>query len=496
MEISRVEQYSNACRHYLSKLGIGDLRSYGREVGVARPTTKNKEDLIEAIVGILSGKLQPIEVSKQGAPVKNDRVDDRILAQIAKLRLEYFPSGVVMDGPDFDFERAYTEFIKTQPGILRVESEIPASWGVAAENKAVGQMEYRMGEYLLLPLDGSQPQERIWISSALIEKMDFREGDILSCYLYVGKDGKKAMEGNIVNFSFPEGYSYRPHYDACVASVPKERIRVYNDRKYDGIANKFIEWLMPIAKGQRACIVAPPKAGKTRLLTEIADAATHVAQDLQVFALVVEQSSETVTEYQKVLGKEQLFYTAYGDDPQRQVELANFLLNRVKRLAEMGKDSLVIVDSISALAHVFNDTDASMGGKTLSCGLEMKTVRYIKKYFGAGRRLDGAGSVTVLCAVDTDTGNPFDEVICSEVSALANYSLRLNGDMAIRRVYPALDFSGKYVKHTDIVKSEAEEDFHFILRNDVLPKLGEEGLLKLLKGSVSYKEFVQKIEEL
>ncbi len=492
----KMKQFQAACQIYFSSLGIAELRTYGREVGVSRPTAKKKEELIEDIIGILSGTLAPIAISKQGAPVKNDRVDERIPAKIDALKREFFANDVMMDIPKYDFRKEYQKMIEQNTKIIRVANPEEEKRGFVSKIVTRGQVVIFEEKYYVFPLDCASDGRAILIPDGLVQEKDLREGDCISCYTRESPEGDVSVATIVtVNDLWTEKPPLRPNFDECAACRVKERIRFYSE-EYEGTALKFVDWLMPVAKGQRGCVISAPKAGKTRFLLQLAKSASALNPKLEVFTLLVDQSPETVGEYQRLVGKDKLFYSTYDDDAERQVFVADFVLKRAKRKVENGKNVLLIVDSLSALARAFNDTDASSGGKTLSCGLEIKTVRYMKKYFGAARCLENGGSLTILGAVSADTGNPFDDVVCTEFSSRANYEIHLSNAMAIRRIFPAIDFAAAKSKEGELLRTEREEEVDFLLRNEVIPKLGGEGLIKLLNDANSYQEFLTSIENI
>ncbi len=483
-----LQGFEYACKIYLSILGIGDLRNYGREIGVARPTTKRKEDLIEDIIAILTGKMQPIEVSKQGAPVKNDRVDERIPAKIESLKREFFSKT-----PVSEFSTVGVGTGRRSPWTMSVASP---NVNQHAKKSVEGQVTYQNGQYYLMPLNGAISEEKVLLPSEVMQGKDLREGDVLVCNARVYGEMCTVEEVLRVNGLPLKKLSYRGHFDDFTAKTSNERIRVYDGGAHASLTLKFIEWLLPLGKGQRGCVISSPKAGKSRLLLQIAEAANALNPDLEVYVLLVDQSPETVGEFRRKIGEERLLYTTYEDDAEKQVYVCDFLLKRIKRKAEAKKDVLLLVDSLTALARAFNDTDASSGGKTLSCGLEIKTVRYMKKFFGAARALDVGGSITVLGSVCADTGNPFDDVVCAEFASQANYEIHLDNALAMRRVYPAIDMSLSKAKLSEMLKNEREEEFDCYIRNEILPKLGVEGLLRIMNEANSYEDFYNKIESL
>ncbi len=486
-------QFKLRCKTFLMSYDIQRLRSYGRFIGVDSPTKKNKEPLIDEIIAILSFELAPIEISKQGAPVKNKQVDEGILQGIKQIKDDCFKNDIMIDVPNYDFETEYQKMLQTiEP--MRVADPKEEARGFVSKIVSRGQVACVDGEYLLLPLDASVPEKKTPIPLEIVQEGDLREGDVITCH-YREKDGKQWVGVLLtVNDVFVQDLKERARFDECAACYSQEQIHVFDGENHATSTHKYVEWLLPITKGQRGCVVSTPKAGKTTFLKKIVQAAQALNRKLEVFTVLVDQSHETVGEFRKICRPNSVFYTTYEDDADRQVFVADFVLKRAKRFAEKGKDVLLVVDSLSALARAFNDTDASLGGKTLASGLESKTVHYVKKYFGAARCLEKGGSITILGAVSVGTGDPADEAIARELSEVATMQLCLNEELAVKRIYPAIDFVKAFSKSQGDFKDVDAEEIEFILRNKVLPAVGYEGVLKLVEEKKNKEDFMQAVK--
>jgi len=492
----KIVQFKLKCKEYLSLLDIHSLRNYGRFIGVSRPTTKSKETLIGDIVAILAGELAPIPISNQGAPVKNQQVDERILKKIKELKAEFFTNDIIMDIEiKDDFEERYAEARKNALGILYVADPAEEERGFINKLVVSGQVYNSAGDYFLYPLDCPEEGELIPIPLELIEKYDLRNGDAITCH-YREKDKKKTVAVILtVNEIYVDYLPTRAYFDECGVRHSQDKLHFFNGKKYSQITQKYAQWIMPIAKGERVCVISPPKAGKSKFLLQLAEAVSDLNERVQNFALLVDQSYESITEFRKIFDEEHLFYTTYEDVPERQVFLAKFILQRVKRLAESGKDVVLFIDSLTALARAFNETEESCGGKTLVCGLETKTVRYLKTYFGTARCLQGGGSVTIIAALSVGTGNMADDIIASEICDLSTTEFWLSGEMAMKRIYPAIDLSKARRKQNGRSLTEREEELELLLRKEILPKIGSEGVLNILAECNSFDDFANAIDE-
>ncbi len=488
-----VVKFQKACRQYLFTLGIGDLRNYGREIGVSRPTAKKKEDLIEEIILVLSGELAPISVSKQGAPVKNDRVDDRIPMRIAEFQRELLGIEGSLAPAVLAQEKKMREAKSTiASGIVFREDE---GLGTISDVTMKGQVYYKDGTYSLLPITLEEADSRIFIPESVVKANGLRDGDVISAYTCKNRQGVISVgDIEVVNgHSIGKAPLERPDFEQSIACNPKDRIQLFDGERYASTTQKFVEWLMPIAKGQRACVISVPKGGKTRFLLELAVAARGLNEDLDTLVFLVDEAPEAIGEFMRALGRDDLFYTTYDDAPERHVEVAELLLTRAKRKAESGGNVLLIVDSLNSLARAYNDTDESVGGKTLTNGLEVKTLRYMKKFFGSARCLERGGSITIIASVSVNTGNPIDDVIAAELSMQSSAETHLNDGLAVRRIYPALDIVRTRIKQGELLKSQEELAFELSLRKACEGKLSGEWLTKALSASNSYEDFVRSV---
>lgn len=507
MSDQALQEFKYSCRIYLSALSIGQLRSYGRNIGVAKSTTMKKDLLIEEIISILSGETAAIARSKKGAPVKNEYVEPEIPKTIENFKIQYL-SGVNGEEPiyntqaktqvDDDFVQRMAELRKQNKDVLEVSDPLVEKYGMDVIKNGLrrGQLTTLNGVPLLLKLDCSDSEPKIIVPVELIRQNDLREGDIVECITQQSNTALVAKVILTVN-GIAAQQLQRETFENCDACYPAGYITLFKDGENNSLTAKYLHWLLPISRGQRGCIVSAPKAGKTMLLYEIAAHAKQWNEKLEVLVLLIDQSPENVTKFRNIVTPGNLVYTTYEDEPERQVFVAKFLLERAKRLAESRKDVLFIVDSLSDLAHAFNATEESVGGKTLNGGVEAKTIQFIKKYFGAARCFIQGGSLTMIGAVSTKTGNPADDFIATELMSIDNYELHLSDDLATKRTYPAIDYIRSQVKQDDNLFNEAENKVQFQIRKRYSSNNDYEELLETLQKSKTYKRFLQnaKIDE-
>lgn len=497
-------EFKLATKHYLSSLDIGSLRSYGRNVGVFNPTTKKKAELVEDIVGVLSGEIPPVQRSNLGAPVKSAYVDPKIEEEIAGLQRLYLEEKPVYEDPWKEFMGIVEEEpikqrlknFKDGPQNVLVLEDPEADEIRAYEKKRElrrGQLETLNGVSVLLPLDyRTDNYDKIVMPIVLINKYDLREGDIVGCYAIKQNASWVATEILTVNDLLYDSFT-RFRFDEEEASCSSRRIKLYEKNRFTSATVKYFDWLIPLGHGQRGCVLGAPKTGKTSTLLNVVQSAASLNEGVITLVLLIDQPPETVSTYRKVTQTGELVFTTYEDDPERQVFAAEFLLRRAKRIVECGLNVLLVIDSFTALARAYNDTDASAGGKVLAGGLESKTLQYLKKYFGSARYFGRKGSLTILGSVSTDTGNPMDDIIGAEMAAMSNLEIRLSEETAAKHIYPAIDLTGTSVKQSDLLQSEEEVELDFAIRNEFLPKYDIQELNAVLGQSDDYYTFKKNV---
>lgn len=494
MSKTETDAFKNACKLYLSKFGINELRSYGRELGVFRPTDKKKEDLLEQIIGVLSEEISPVEKNNKGAPLKNTYVPSEIPEKIAALRAEYLGerSEEEKDKAATDsFEEFDIQKFQNRPRKMLVVKD-----GAADQIEEVnGQRKVYRGQlclsergYEVLPLHCMESAVQTFLPAKLVKDCALREGDVISFFGLRENNVLTATQILSVNDRLIKDFKRNP-FEECTACCPSVRIRTYDKEEVFSPTAKYFDWLIPLGLGQRVGVFSAPKAGKTTLLCQIAEYIRKLNPELVLLAALIDQSPETVGKYRKFMDKDNLVYATFDEDSDRQVFIARFLLERAKRFAESGKNVVLIIDSISALARAYNELEESSGGKLFPGGLESRTVRFIKKYLGSARCFEEGGSITILGAITTDSGNPADDCISAELSAVSNAEIRLSNELAVKRIYPTIDLRKTRVQDSELLQTEEEIALESYIRSSYLPERGEKALVDTLSEASVWEEF-------
>jgi transcription termination factor Rho len=226
---------------------------------------------------------------------------------------------------------------------------------------------------------------------------------------------------------------------------------------------------------------------------DMAISAKRANKNLSVISVLVDQAPEAISFYKAQVGGENVLFTTYEDSPERQMFIAEFALKRAKRYAETGRDVLLIIDSLNALSRAFNETDASIGGKTLAGGLESKTIQYLKRYFGTARCLEDGGSLTIIGALSVATGNPADDLLRAELAPVSNLEIVMSEDLAKRRIFPPIDLFETRGKRTSATSGLREGITNDLIRSDYLSAFSTEDLYKIIRDAENFQDMENKV---
>jgi transcription termination factor Rho len=284
----------------------------------------------------------------------------------------------------------------------------------------------------------------------------------------------------------------RPDFYQATSVHPHDRLRLETDPHR--LVTRVIDLVMPIGKGQRAIIAAPPKAGKTTILHEIADAITHNHPDCHLMVLLVDERPEEVTDMRRTV-KGEVVASPFDRPPHEHIAVAELAAERAKRLAEQGEDVILLLDSLTRLARAYN-LAAPPRGRTLSGGLDTGALHPPKRLLGAARALDGGGSVTIIASALVETGSAMDNLIFEELKSTGNAELKLDRALAEARVFPAVDVAASGTRHDEALLHPAELPPMTHLRRVLTgahPRDAMPGFLKRLRSTPSNAAFLQNL---
>lgn len=351
------------------------------------------------------------------------------------------------------------------------------------------------GYGFLRPINYSTSQEDIYISSSQIRKFALRNGDLVAGPARPPRTGEKfngLMQVGAVNGKDPEEAKERDHFPGLTPLYPEKQMHL--ETTTGRIASRMLDLICPIGFGQRGLIVAPPKAGKTSLLKEIANGITTNYPEAELIILLIDERPEEVTDIERTVDAEVVFST-FDQTPEHHIKVSELVLERALRLVEDGRDVIVLLDSITRLARAYNLT-IPPSGRTLSGGIDPAAFYRPKRFFGSARNIEDGGSLTILATALIETGSRMDDVIYEEFKGTGNAEVHLSRELAERRVFPAIDVKRSGTRKEEILLEphvlEAVWKVRNTMKGDGLET--SEQMVKQLRETKSNKDFIKRIE--
>lgn len=343
------------------------------------------------------------------------------------------------------------------------------------------------GSYLAGPDD-------IYVSPSQIRRFNLRTGDTISGKIRPPKEGERyfaLLKVNDINFDKPESSRNKILFENLTPLFPNVRLPLEaGNGSTEDLTGRIIDLIAPIGKGQRGLIVTPPKAGKTIMMQNIAQAITRNNPECHLIVLLIDERPEEVTEMQRSVRGEVVAST-FDEPPARHVQVADMVIEKAKRLVEHKKDVVILLDSITRLARAYNTVIPS-SGKVLTGGVDAHALERPKRFFGAARNIEEGGSLSIIATALVDTGSKMDEVIYEEFKGTGNLELHLDRKIAEKRVYPAINVRRSGTRREDLLMKEDELQRAWILRrllNDMEDVAATEFLIDKLKDFKTNDEF-------
>ena len=342
-----------------------------------------------------------------------------------------------------------------------------------------------------------QSDDDVYVSLSQIRRFGLRRGDEIAGQVREPKDNEKynaLLKVDTVNGVDPDTARGRPLFEKLTPLFPEERLRL--ETPEHDTAARIMDLLCPIGKGQRGLIVSPPKAGKTTILKKIANSITANHPEVKLIVLLVDERPEEVTDMQRSVNGTVVAST-FDQPSENHVQVTELVLDRVKRMVEIGDDVVVLLDSITRMARAFNlNTPAS--GRILSGGVDATALYPPKKFFGAARNIEFGGSLTILATALVDTGSRMDEVIFEEFKGTGNMEIRLDRKMADKRIFPAIDIDSTGTRKEELLMEPAEAAMVWKLRavlHSLEPSAAIELLINKVRTTKSNEEFLVQIQK-
>ena len=309
----------------------------------------------------------------------------------------------------------------------------------------------------LRPINYLPSSEDIYVSPSQIRRFDLKTGDQVYGKVRHPKDNEKfyaLLHVESVNGFPPSAALNRFGFETLTPIYPNERIRL--EVKQSELSTRLMDIFAPVGKGQRGMIVSPPKAGKTTLLKQIANAITTNHPEIHLIVLLIDERPEEVTDMQRsVTGDSEVVYSTFDELPENHIRVADMVLERAKRLVEHKRDVVILLDSITRLARA-NNLVVAPSGRLLSGGMDPAALHKPKRFFGAARKIEEGGSLTILATALIDTGSRMDDVIYEEFKGTGNMELHLDRRLSERRIFPAIDIRRSGTRREDLLLSPSE----------------------------------------
>ena len=337
----------------------------------------------------------------------------------------------------------------------------------------------------------SSPDD-VYVSPSQIKLFGLKTGDTVFGAVRPPKEGEKyfaLLKVDAINNKSPEDVRDRVPFDYLTPLFPFEKLNLFNSPT--DMSTRIMDLFTPIGKGQRGLIVAQPKTGKTMLLKAVANAIAENHPDCYLMVVLVDERPEEVTDMERSV-KAEVIASTFDEPAEKHVKVSTMALQKAKRLVECGHDVIILLDSITRLARAHN-TVAPSSGKVLSGGVEANAMQKPKQFFGAARKIENGGSLTILATALIDTGSKMDEVIFEEFKGTGNMELQLDRKLANRRVYPAIDLTASSTRRDDLLLDKDVLQRMNLLRVYLADMNTEEAmneLLKRMRGTKSNEEFL------
>ncbi len=325
-----------------------------------------------------------------------------------------------------------------------------------------GFLRSAQGSYLAGPDD-------IYVSPSQIRRFNLRTGDTVSGKIRPPKDSERyfaLLKVDLVNYTRPEDSKHKILFENLTPLFPDQRLQLEKGNgSTEDLTGRIIDLVAPIGKGQRGLLVAPPKAGKTIIMQNIAQAIISNNPECDVIVLLIDERPEEVTEMQRSVGAQgaEVVASTFDEPPSRHVQVAEMVIEKAKRLVEHKRDVIILLDSITRLARAYNTVIPS-SGKVLTGGVDAHALERPKRFFGAARNIEEGGSLSIIATAIVDTGSKMDEVIYEEFKGTGNMELHLDRKISEKRVYPAINIRRSGTRREDLLTGEEELQRMWILR--------------------------------
>lgn len=525
----------------LEAKSIFEMRALAKEVGISAPTKMNKAELVDMVFKITNGEIEPPQAPRRGRPKKYGDATEQTTSEKPQIAqnlaqnlaqpeqiLTPSPAKVEVIGeislpkgferPKYQPTRQFAQqnqkqysnngfnqnnYGQKQNNFRNQNQNQVQRDNVIAERKDGEETEQIREGYLEINPDGygflrvkngEFNEMDAYVSAMKIKQYGLRRGDYVTSLCKRVQEGRPSAVVSVTTINGIESdkVGKRPNFDDLVPIYPDERIRLeVAPREF---ATRCIDLVSPIGKGQRGIIVSPPKAGKTTLLKMIASSIATNYPDIELKVLLIDERPEEVTDMQRSI-KGEVVYSTFDELPEHHTKTAEMLLERAKRLVEMGKDVVILLDSLTRLARAYNLTIPPTG-RTLSGGIDPGALHSPKRFFGSARNIENGGSLTIIATALVDTGSRMDDVIFEEFKGTGNMEIHLDRRLSEKRIFPAIDLAKSGTRKEELLLTPSELEGTWGIRkllSNADNAEATENLINMIVKTSSNKEFIDQL---
>ncbi len=484
---------------------IAELKQVAAAFGIDGSEKMKKAEIIDALLALRETQTpEPVMVVRRSA------ADIRAKAAAQEERTtdsfqepDYFED-MTLDSQDGQpsQENQGLQDLQQMPENQMAENQMPQEAKEYSEEdrpEVEGILDLAEGGFGFLRFDNFLTSDKdIYVSPSQIRRFNLKTGDKIKGISRIPNPGEKfgaLLFVTTVNGDEPGVARRRPDFDSLTPIFPNQRLTL--EGRSQDLATRVIDLVAPIGKGQRGLIVAAPKAGKTVLLKKIANSIEKKYPEVEMIVLLVDERPEEVTDMKRSLVGGEVIYSTFDEQPQHHVKVAEMVLARAQRLVEHGKDVVILLDSITRLARAYNLVIPS-SGKTLSGGLDPAALYKPKKFFGAARKMEEGGSITILATALIETGSRMDDVIFEEFKGTGNMELHLDRKLSEKRIFPAINLNKSGTRREDLLMSTAEMEAIWYMRRALGNGDTQEATEKIIENLTNTRnnaEFIQLIKK-
>lgn len=521
----------------LEAKSIFEMRALAKEVGISAPTKMKKAELVDMVFKITNGEIEPPQAPRRGRPKKYGDATEQTTSEKPQIAqnlaqpeqiLTPSPAKVEVIGeislpkgferPKYQPTRQFAQqnqkqysnngFNQNNYGqkqnnfrnqnqnqVQRDNAIAERKDGEETEQIREGYLEINPDGYGFLRVKNGEFNEMdAYVSAMKIKQYGLRRGDYVTSLCKKVQEGRPSAVVSVTTINGIESdkVGKRPNFDDLVPIYPDERIRLeVAPREF---ATRCIDLVSPIGKGQRGIIVSPPKAGKTTLLKMIASSIATNYPDIELKVLLIDERPEEVTDMQRSI-KGEVVYSTFDELPEHHTKTAEMLLERAKRLVEMGKDVVILLDSLTRLARAYNLTIPPTG-RTLSGGIDPGALHSPKRFFGSARNIENGGSLTIIATALVDTGSRMDDVIFEEFKGTGNMEIHLDRRLSEKRIFPAIDLAKSGTRKEELLLTPSELEGTWGIRkllSNADNAEATENLINMIVKTSSNKEFIDQL---